>query len=59
MTTETRATWIVRMMHIVLNAGYHGFCGIEYGPEGREIEGIREVHEQLKMARDQLASEMK
>ena len=48
----------VRMMRIVLDAGYHGFCGIEYGPEGREIEGIREVHEQLKIARDQLASEM-
>ena len=48
----------VRMMHIVLNAGYHGFCGIEHGPADAEIEGIRAVHEQLKIARTQLASEM-
>lgn len=47
-----------RMMRIVLDAGYHGFCGIEHGPEGREIEGIREVHERLKTAREALASEM-
>ena len=48
----------VRMMRIVLDAGYHGFCGIEHGPEGREIEGIREVHEQLKLAHATLAAEM-
>ncbi len=48
----------VRMMRIVLKAGYNGFCGIEHGPQDREIEGINEVHEQLKIARDKLAAEM-
>ena len=33
------------MMRIVLDAGYHGFCGIEHGPEGREIEFPEKVQE--------------
>jgi L-ribulose-5-phosphate 3-epimerase len=44
-----------RMMKIVVDAGYHGYCGIEYGPAGRELEGIRELREQLEAARTQLA----
>jgi sugar phosphate isomerase/epimerase len=44
-----------RMMKIVVDAGYHGYCGIEHGPSGRELEGIRELREQLEKTRDQLA----
>ena len=45
-----------RMMKIVVDAGYHGYCGIEYGPDGRELEGIRELREQLEATRDQLTA---
>ncbi len=44
-----------RMMKIVVDAGYHGYCGIEHGPSGRELDGIRELREQLEAARAQLA----
>lgn len=44
-----------RMMKIVVDAGYHGYCGIEHGPAGRELEAIRELREQLEAARDQLS----
>ena len=44
-----------RMMKIVVDAGYHGYCGIEHGPAGRELEGVRELREQLEQTRDQLA----
>ncbi len=44
-----------RMMKIVVDAGYHGYCGIEHGPSGRELEGIRELREQLEATRAQLA----
>ena len=43
-----------RMMKIVVDANYHGYCGIEYGPSGRELEGVRELREQLEKTRDQL-----
>ncbi len=43
-----------KMMKIVVDAGYHGYCGIEHGPSGRELEGIRELREQLEAARTQL-----
>ena len=43
-----------RMMKIVLDAGYRGYCGIEYGPEGREWEGIMEVKAQLEKSREAL-----
>ena len=43
-----------RMMKIVVEAGYHGYCGIEHGASGRELESIREVREQLEKAREQL-----
>lgn len=44
-----------RMMKIVIDAGYHGYCGIEHGAAGRELDSIREVRQQLEAARDQLA----
>jgi sugar phosphate isomerase/epimerase len=44
-----------RMMKIVVDAGYRGHCGIEHGPEGRELEGIKQLREQLETVRDQLA----
>ena len=47
-----------RMMRIVLAAGYHGYCGIEHGPEDREIEGILEVKAALEAAHETLAAEM-
>ena len=47
-----------RMMRIVLAAGYNGYCGIEHGPAGREVEGILEVKAALEAARETLAAEM-
>ena len=44
-----------KMMKIVVDAGYHGYCGIEHGPSGRELEGIKELREQLEAARAQLS----
>ncbi len=43
-----------KMMKIVVDAGYHGHCGIEYGPEGKELEGVVELRKQLEAVRDQL-----
>jgi L-ribulose-5-phosphate 3-epimerase len=45
-----------RMMEIVVSAGYHGYCGIEHGPAGSELEGIKELRQQLEATRDQLAA---
>ncbi len=47
----------VRMLRIVLDAGYNGYCGIEHGPRDREIEGIVEVRDALVAARTELAAE--
>ncbi len=44
-----------RMMTIVVDAGWRGHCGIEHGPGGRELDGIRELRVQLEQVRDQLA----
>ena len=44
-----------KMMKIVVDAGYHGYCGIEHGASGRELESIRELREQLEAARAQLS----
>lgn len=44
-----------RMMKIVVGAGYHGYCGIEHGPSGRELDGIRELRVQLEQTRAQLS----
>lgn len=45
-----------RMMKIVLDAGFRGYCGIEHGPEGREKEEIKAVRDELIRVRDQFAS---
>ncbi len=47
----------MRMMRIVLDAGWDGYCGIEHGPEGREVEGILEVKAALEEVQKQLAAE--
>ncbi len=41
----------VRMMRIVLDAGYRGYAGIEHGREGEEAASIREVKARLEEAR--------
>ncbi|MGB2713121.1 MAG: sugar phosphate isomerase/epimerase family protein [Vicinamibacterales bacterium] len=46
---------LLKMMKIVVDAGYHGHAGIEHGPEGKELEGVRELRAQLERVRDQLA----
>lgn len=43
-----------RMMKIVLDAGYRGYCGIEHGEQGREWESIVEVRDKLIATRDAL-----
>ncbi len=40
-----------RMLRIVLNHGYHGYCGIEYGG----FEGLKRSRERLERAREALA----
>jgi L-ribulose-5-phosphate 3-epimerase len=46
---------LLKMMKIVVDAGYRGHCGIEYGPEGKELEGITQLRQQLEAVREQLA----
>ncbi len=46
-----------RMMRIVLDAGYRGYCGIEHGPRGAEWEGILEVKKNLEAVREKLTPE--
>ncbi len=41
-----------RMLRIVLNHGYHGYCGIEYGG----FEGLKRSRERLERAREALAA---
>ena len=43
-----------RMMKIVVDAGWRGHCGIEYGPAGRELEGVVDLRKQLEAVREQL-----
>lgn len=50
---------LLRMMKIVVDAGYRGHCGIEYGPEGKELEGVKDLRAQLERVRDQLTSARK
>lgn len=47
---------LLRMMKIVVDAGYHGHAGIEYGPEGRELEGVKDLRQRLETVREQLAA---
>lgn len=44
-----------RMMRIVLDAGYRGWCGIEHGPRGAEWDGILSVRDQLIAVRNVLS----
>ena len=45
-----------RMMKIVLDAGYHGHCGIEYeGEKMSEPDGIRATKKLLEKVREELA----
>jgi L-ribulose-5-phosphate 3-epimerase len=46
-----------RMMKIVVDAGWRGHCGIEYGPEGRELEGVVALRKQLEAVRLELTAE--
>lgn len=48
-----------KIMRIVLNSGYRGYCGIEHGEQGREWESILEVKEKLLICRTWLQSEYK
>lgn len=41
-----------RMLKIVLDAGYHGHCGIEHGG----FEGLNQAREKLEQARERLAA---
>lgn len=41
-----------RMMQIVVNAGYHGYCGIEFGG----LQGLNAARESLEAARGQIES---
>jgi sugar phosphate isomerase/epimerase len=50
---------LLKMMKIVVDAGYRGHCGIEYGPEGKELEGVTELRAQLEKVREQLAKTVK
>ena len=47
----------MRMMRIVLDAGWSGYCGIEHGPADREVGGILEVKAALEGVREKLAEE--
>ncbi|MBL1216475.1 MAG: twin-arginine translocation signal domain-containing protein [Planctomycetes bacterium] len=54
---ETHTDYL-RMMRIVLEAGYRGYVGIEYEGEGlSEVEGIRATHALLDRVRTELAAE--
>jgi len=43
-----------RMLSIVLDAGFRGYCGIEHGEKGREWDSIMEVKQLLLDSRDRL-----
>jgi sugar phosphate isomerase/epimerase len=46
---------LLKMMKIVVDAGWRGHCGIEYGPEGKELEGVVDLRKQLEAVREQLS----
>ena len=43
-----------RMLGIVLDTGFRGYCGIEHGEKGREWAAIGEVRQKLLESRDRL-----
>lgn len=55
---ETHSDYF-RMMRIVLDAGYHGFVGIEYEGDGlSEVEGIQATLDLLRRVRSKLAGDV-
>jgi sugar phosphate isomerase/epimerase len=50
---------LLKMMKIVVDAGYRGHCGIEYGPEGKELEGVKDLRIRLEKVREELAASRK
>ena len=48
---------LLKMMKIVVDAGYRGHCGIEHGPDGKELEAIVELRKQLESVREQLVKQ--
>ncbi len=55
---DERTTDYLRMVRIVLDAGYRGYVGIEYeGTELSEPDGIRATKALLERVRDQLAED--
>ena len=48
-----------KMMRIVLDAGYRGYCGIEHGEKDREWDSIVEVRDQLIQTRKYLQPDYK
>jgi len=50
-----KETDYLKMMAIVLDAGYHGWVGIESEGSMDQIEGIRQTQQLLKRVRDKLA----
>ncbi len=46
-----------RMMRIVLDAGYRGYCGIEHTDRGNEWAGVMEVKKALMETRDKLTAD--
>jgi hypothetical protein len=53
---ETNIDYL-KMMKIVLDAGYHGYVGIEWeGAKPDEMEGVRLTQRLLERVRDKLAS---
>jgi sugar phosphate isomerase/epimerase len=53
---ETKTDYL-RMMKIVLAAGYHGYVGIEFEGGGDEFAGIRATKKLLERVRDQLTEQ--
>jgi hypothetical protein len=52
---EVRTDYL-KMLKIVLDAGYHGYIGIEWeGDQPSEVEGIRLTQRLLERVRDALA----
>jgi len=47
---------LLRMMKIVVDSGYHGHAGIEWGPEGRELEGVKELRQRRETVRNHLSA---
>lgn len=54
-----RETDFLKMMRIVLQAGYRGYVGIESEGSGNQIEGVKKTKAMLELARKKLAAEFK